>query len=218
MQTSLRRSMKKKWQSPIVSLVTIFSIAVSMCSGILLTDRVAAQTTSRKTADTTYIRNLTTLAREGRLEPGTANAAVKPVIDILSKGQHNNPVLISESSFNTNAIVQRLAQRIVDGNVPENLRNSQVFALDVYGLFKGASAGDIESRVRKVVAEVTRERNAILFVDELHQFLGERATGQVTATLKNAIAESKLRVIGSTSRAAYNNYIASDALLDVLFK
>ena len=165
--------MKKNKKSPIVSLVTVFSLVLSLCSGILLMDRAAAQTrnaksTYKKTSPANFTRNLTELAREGKLEAGDANAAVSPVVDILSNSQQNNPVLISESSLNANAIIQRLAQRIATGDVPENLRDTQVFALDVYDLFNGAkSAAEIQTRVRAVLAQVTSDQNSILFVAEL---------------------------------------------------
>src|SRR5688500_12237945 len=157
--------MKKNKKSPLVSLVTICSLVLSLCSGILLMDRAAAQTrnaksTNKKTATTNFTRNLTELARQGKLEAGATNAAVSPVVDILSDSQQNNPVLISESSLNANAIIQRLAQRIAAGNVPETLQNKQVFALDVYGLFKGAkNVDEIQSRVEAVLAQLTSDQN-----------------------------------------------------------
>src|SRR5436190_1934368 len=216
--------MKKNRKSPIVSLITILSLMLSMCSGILLTDRAAAQTTNtkrtdKKTATSSFTRNLTELARDGKLEAGAANPAITPVVDILSDSQQNNPVLISESSINANAVIQLLAQRIATGDVPGKLRNTEVFALDVYGLLAGAKSGrEIQRRVEAVLAQVSREKNSILFVDELHQFVGERAYAEVSETLKQAIAARKLRVVGSTSRTAYNDYIGSDAMLDGLFK
>lgn len=114
--------MTKKKRFPVVSLVTSFSLVLSLCSGILLMDRAAAQTrntksTNKKTATARFTRNLTELAREGKLEVAAANAAITPVVDILSDSQQNNPVLISESSLSANAIIQRLAQRIATGNV-----------------------------------------------------------------------------------------------------
>src|SRR5258705_5108784 len=218
--------MKNKKQSPIVPLVTVFALTLSLCSGILITDLTAkaAKPTnaSAKTKSPTfsrYARDLSKLAERGKLDIANGQlAAVRPLIQILSRDHQNNPVLIGEEGSTSMAVVEGLAQRITMGRVPANLRQSHLYSLNIYALLDGVkTTAELEGRVNAVLAEVPKSENSILFVDELYQFIGKHAAQSVSDVLTEAAIAGKVRLIGASSRGAYDEYIASDAMLAGLF-
>src|SRR5438270_483741 len=170
--------MKKITRSPIVTLVTLFALALSLCSGILTTDVARAQTngetSTKKTTSAVahYAVDLTRLAREGKLEMAKGHESqLQPIVQILSRAQQNNPVLVTDDAITSKAVVESLAQRIATGNVPANLRGFRVYSASAAALLDGLkTAGDLEVRVKAWLAEASSDRgNSILYIDELDQ-------------------------------------------------
>lgn len=167
-------------------------------------------------------RDLTQLARDDRMDPTVGrNNEVRRVIQILSRRTKNNPVLIGEPGVGKTAIAEGLAQRIVKGDVPEDMQNKRLMALDMGSLVAGTKyRGEFEDRLKKVIEEIYNDGEVILFIDELHTLIGAGgAEGAIDASniLKPALARGELQTIGATTLDEYQKYIESDAALERRF-
>jgi ATP-dependent Clp protease ATP-binding subunit ClpB len=187
--------------------------------------KVTDQTPENKyEALTKYGRDLTELAREGKLDPVIGrDDEIRRTIQILSRRTKNNPVLIGEPGVGKTAIAEGLAQRIISGDVPESLKDRKLIALDMGGLIAGAKyRGEFEERLKAVLKEVTESNGSIiLFIDEIHTVVGAGATqGAMDAgnLLKPMLARGELRCIGATTLDEYRKYIEKDAALERRFQ
>jgi len=170
-----------------------------------------------------FTRSLNALAREGKLDPVIGREReIARTIRILSRRTKNNPVLIGEPGVGKTAVVEGLAQRLVAGDVPEELRGMVILSIDLSSMLAGTKyRGEFEERVKNALAEVRRMGNVILFIDELHTIVGAgSAEGAVDAAniLKPALSRSEIRVIGATTLDEYRRYIEKDAALERRFQ
>ena len=171
-----------------------------------------------------YAKNLVDEARKGKLDPVIGrDEEIRRVLQILSRRTKNNPILIGEPGTGKTAIAEGLAQRIVRGDVPENLKNKQLYSLDMGALVAGAKyKGEFEERLKSVIKEVTgAEGNIILFIDEIHTLVGAGGgEGAMDAAniLKPALARGELRAIGATTLNEYQKYFEKDAALERRFQ
>ena len=170
-----------------------------------------------------YGRDLTEMARTGKLDPIIGrDTETERVIQILSRRQKNNPCLIGEPGVGKTAVVEGLAEKIVNGSVPENLKNKSIVTLDVAGMIAGAKyRGEFEERLKSIMEEVRKKPDIILFIDEIHTIVGAGAAeGAVDAAniLKPALARGEMQVIGATTIAEYRAHIEKDAALERRFQ
>ena len=170
-----------------------------------------------------YGRNLTALAKEGKLDPIIGrDAETERVIQILARHQKNNPCLIGEPGVGKTAVVEGLAKRIADGNIPEMLRNKTIVTVDIPSMIAGAKyRGEFEERLKNVMAEVAKRPDIILFIDEIHTLVGAGAAeGALDAAniLKPALSRGEMQLIGATTIAEYRKNIEKDAALERRFQ
>lgn len=171
-----------------------------------------------------YAKNLNQLARDGKLDPVIGREdEIRRVLQILSRRTKNNPILIGEPGVGKTAIAEGMAHRIINGDIPENLKDKQIFALDMGALIAGAKyKGEFEERLKAVVKEVTSgEGNIILFIDEIHTLVGAGGgEGAMDAAniLKPALARGELRAVGATTLAEYQKFFEKDKALERRFQ
>lgn len=187
----------------------------------------APRSQTRRAADTKtldqYGRDLTELAAGGKMDPVIGrDREIERAIQILSRRSKNNPVLIGEPGVGKTAVAEGLAQRISDGNVPEDLQKKRIVSVDLTAMLAGTKyRGDFEERVKCVLHEVQRAGNVILFIDELHTIVGAgSAEGAIDAAniLKPALGRDELQIIGATTLEEYRKYIEKDAALERRFQ
>jgi ATP-dependent Clp protease ATP-binding subunit ClpC len=186
-------------------------------------ERQASKGKSKTPALDSFGRDLTELAKQGKLDPviGRSNE-IERVIQVLSRRTKNNPVLLGEAGVGKTAIVEGLAQLVVDSNVPELLRDKRIVVLDLAMMVAGTKyRGQFEERIKAVMNEVRRAKNTILFIDELHTLVGAGgAEGAIDASnvLKPALARGEIQCIGATTLDEYRKYIEKDGALERRFQ
>jgi ATP-dependent Clp protease ATP-binding subunit ClpC len=168
-------------------------------------------------------RNLTKLASEGKLDPTIGREIeIERIMQILSRRTKNNPVLLGEPGVGKTAVVEGLASRITKGEVPELLKNKQIYTLDLAALVAGSKyRGEFEERLKKVMKEITQRGDIVLFIDELHNLVGAGAAeGAIDAAsiLKPALARGELQTIGATTLDEYRKYLERDSALERRFQ
>ncbi len=168
-------------------------------------------------------RNLTKLASEGKLDPVVGRETeIERIMQILSRRTKNNPVLVGEPGVGKTAVVEGLAQRITNADVPELLKGKQIYTLDLAALVAGSKyRGEFEERLKKVMKEITQRGDIILFIDELHNLVGAGAAeGAIDAAsiLKPALARGELQTIGATTLEEYRKYLERDSALERRFQ
>ena len=195
--------------------------------GTVYKEEMQAINSGRRRNETSYLdqfsRDLTLLAEDGELDPIVGrDAEIQRVIQILSRRGKNNPCLIGEPGVGKTAIVEGLAERIVDGNVPDSVRDLRVLSLDLSGMVAGSKyRGEFEERIKKVIAEVIEEGNILLFIDEIHTLIGAGgAEGAIDASniLKPAMARGEIQILGATTITEYRKYVEKDAALERRFQ
>ena len=180
----------------------------------------------KKTKATTleqYSRDLTQLAMEGKLDPVIGRETeIQRVIQISSRRTKNNPCLVGEPGVGKTAIIEGLALKISQGNVPDTIKGKRVLTLDLSGMVAGSKyRGEFEERIKKVISEVINAGNIILFIDEIHTIIGAGgAEGAIDASniLKPSLARGEVQIIGATTISEYRKYIEKDAALERRFQ
>jgi hypothetical protein len=226
--------MKKMKRTPVITWITVVAVLVSMFAGMTLGQRATAQSGKERTARdrqaliaadpkypilSKYATDLSLLALSDRVEPIRGyQVSIDRVIASLSTST-KAPLVLCESDLDRDAIARGVASRIAQGNVPDTLRNKRVFRLSLEALAKGAqTSADFENRLQAVFAEADQAAGqVILFVDQMHQYAGARATDVASATVKAALGRNHFKIIGGATPEAYANYIATDDSIAKLF-
>lgn len=177
----------------------------------------------KKSALEYFGTDLTKLAKDGKLDPVVGREAqIKRVITILNRRTKNNPVLIGEPGVGKTAIVEGIAQRVVNEEVPDSLLDKKIVTLDLAGMIAGTKyRGEFEERLKKVIAELEEDKNTIIFIDELHLIVGAGAAeGSMDAgnILKPSLARGKIQMIGATTTDEYSKHVEKDAALERRFQ
>lgn len=180
-------------------------------------------TRNQKSALTQFSVDLTANAAEGRLDPviGRENEILR-VIQILSRRTKNNPCLVGEPGVGKTAIVEAIAKRIADGNVPDTIKNKRLLTLDLAAMVAGSKyRGEFEERIKRIIEEVKNDGNVLLFLDEIHTIIGAGgAEGSIDAAniLKPSLARGEIQIIGATTLNEYRKYFEKDAALERRFQ
>ena len=198
-------------------------IAIGEDGGLYKEDLAKAKGKKKATTLEQYSRDLTGLARAGKLDPVIGREEeIQRVVQILSRRTKNNPCLIGEPGVGKTAVVEGLALRIVSGDVPFTVRDKRVLTLDLSGMVAGSKYRcEFEERIKKVIKEVTEDGNIILFLDELHTIIGAGgAEGAIDASniLKPSLARGEIQLIGATTITEYRKYVEKDAALERRFQ
>lgn len=198
-------------------------IAIGEDGGLYKEDLAKNKGKKKATTLEQYSRDLTGLARAGKLDPVIGREdEIQRVVQILSRRTKNNPCLIGEPGVGKTAVVEGLALRIVSGDVPFTVRDKRVLTLDLSGMVAGSKyRGEFEERIKKVIKEVIEDGNIILFLDELHTIIGAGgAEGAIDASniLKPSLARGEIQLIGATTITEYRKYVEKDAALERRFQ
>lgn len=170
-----------------------------------------------------YSRDLTIYAREGKLDPLIGREEeIQRVVQILSRRTKNNPCLVGEPGVGKTAIAEGLARKIIEGDIPDTIKNKRVLSLDLSGVVAGSKyRGEFEERIKRIVSEVIQDGNILLFMDEIHTIIGAGgAEGAIDASniLKPSLARGEIQLIGATTREEYRKYIEKDPALERRFQ
>ncbi len=231
-------SLLKEGENVAVRLLNTMSISVQKIyidiliamgeDGMLYKDDLSSKQGKKKKKEGTltldqYSRDLTVQAKDGKLDPVIGrNEEIQRVIQILSRRTKNNPCLVGEPGVGKTAIAEGLAQRIIQGDVPDTVKHKRVVTLDLSGMVAGSKyRGEFEERIKKVIKEVIEDGNIILFLDELHTIIGAGgAEGAIDASniLKPSLARGEIQLIGATTIEEYRKYIEKDAALERRFQ
>ncbi len=213
---------------PVAKLYSDILAAMGMEPGMAKAELNSLKSKEKKGKSATptldqYSRDFTKLAKEGVLDPVVGREEeMQRVVQILSRRMKNNPCLVGEPGVGKTAIVEGLAQLIVEGQVPETVLGKRVLSLDLSGMVAGSKyRGEFEERIKKLISEVTNVGNVILFVDELHTIIGAGgAEGAIDASniLKPALSRGEIQMIGATTTTEYRKHIEKDAALERRFQ
>jgi subtilisin family serine protease len=220
--------MKKMKPRRTAAWLTAVSLMLSLCSGILVAGKANARTV-RVSATTTkanypklslYAQDLTAQSREASFAQGGHKAEIKRVIELLSGDSQQSPVLISEVSLTSFDIIRGVARKIDRGDVPESLQHKRIFALNLESLAANAkSDSEFTNRLHEVLTEVeSAQSDVLLFVDQLHQFVGSYAAKAASDSFRTALQQGRIRLVGATTAEAYQQYIGSEVEVANLFK
>lgn len=211
-------------QKVYIDILTASGVDVSAAKN----DYASGKGKSKGKASTTptldqYSRDLTEYAREGKLDPVIGRGSeIQRVVQILSRRTKNNPCLVGEPGVGKTAIAEGLALKIIEGNIPDTIKEKRVVTLDLSGMVAGSKyRGEFEERIKKVISEVINDGNVLLFIDEIHTIIGAGgAEGAIDASniLKPSLARGELQIIGATTREEYRKYIEKDAALERRFQ
>ena len=211
-------------QKVYIDILTASGVDVSSAKNEYSTGKGKSKgkTTATPTLDL-YSRDLTEYAREGKLDPVIGRESeIQRVVQILSRRTKNNPCLVGEPGVGKTAIAEGLALKIIEGNIPDTIKDKRVVTLDLSGMVAGSKyRGEFEERIKKVIAEVIGDGNVLLFIDEIHTIIGAGgAEGAIDASniLKPSLARGELQIIGATTRQEYRKYIEKDAALERRFQ
>ncbi|MCB4797322.1 ATP-dependent chaperone ClpB [Neotamlana laminarinivorans] len=218
-----------KSKSKIAQMLKDQGVTTSTLNAAIEELRQGENVTSQSQEDTynslnKYAKNLNQLAKDGKLDPVIGrDEEIRRILQILSRRTKNNPILVGEPGTGKTAIAEGLAHRIIDGDIPENLKDKQIFALDMGALIAGAKyKGEFEERLKAVIKEVTTsEGDIVLFIDEIHTLVGAGGgQGAMDAAniLKPALARGELRAIGATTLDEYQKYFEKDKALERRFQ